>query len=69
MSECVEFEFSLGETVRIKTIEVVSVVDGLAAYTDKKMYRVVYWFNGLRYDVWVYGYELEPIEKSDLRNE
>lgn len=55
----IEFEFSLGDFVRIKTIDELSVVDGLAAYTDTKMYRVVYWFNGLRYNVWVYGYELE----------
>lgn len=60
----IEFEFSLGESVRIKTIDVLSVVDGLAAYTNTKMYRVVYWFNGLRHDVWVYGHELEL--KSEL---
>ena len=55
----IEFEFSLGDAVRIKTIDVWSVIDGLAAYTNTKMYRVVYWFNGLRYEVWVYGHELE----------
>lgn len=63
----VEFEFSLDEVVRIKAIDVWSIVNGLSAYKNEKMYRVTYWFNGLRYDVWVYGHEIESKNDSSSK--
>ena len=56
----VEFEYDIGMPVRIKSIDMNGKVDSLSLDNNGKMYRVVYWSNCTRNQVWMYEWELEP---------
>lgn len=55
----VTFQFSIKDRVLIKAIEVRGQVDALSQDERENQYRVVYWNDGQRYSVWMYGWELE----------
>lgn len=55
----VEFEYEIGAPVRIKAIDMNGKVDSLSLDNNGKMYRVVYWSNCTRNQVWMYEWELE----------
>jgi hypothetical protein len=59
VSRLVDFEYDLGERVRVAAIDVLGRVDSLTLDNMGKQYRVVYWNDGQRQSVWVYPYELE----------
>jgi hypothetical protein len=55
----VEFEFSLKQSVKIKSIEITGKIDSMSLDVNGKMYRVVYWYNGTRNQTWLYDWEIE----------
>lgn len=55
----VEFDFDIGQTVRIKAISMTGRVDSLSLDNNGKTYRVVYWNDGSRSQVWMYDWEIE----------
>lgn len=54
----IDYEYSLGESVRIKAINVIGHIDSLSYNDNGKMFRVVYWNDGTRYSQWVYAWEI-----------
>ena len=68
----VQFEYSLGEPVKIKALEnMLGHIDSLELDNNGKMYRVIYWFNGERKSAWAYANELESIKQrseNEVRN-
>ena len=42
----VEFEYDIGDRVKVKTIETVGNVDALCQDINGKQYRIIYWNNG-----------------------
>lgn len=56
----VEFEYDIGTPVRIKAIDMNGKIDSLSLDNNGKMYRVVYWNDGSRCQVWMYDWEIEP---------
>ena len=55
----VEFGYDIGAPVRIKAIDMNGKVDSLSLDNNGKMYRVVYWSNCTRNQVWMYEWEIE----------
>lgn len=60
----VDFAFSIGDSVTVKEIKRHGSIDGLGAFNDCKMYRIVYWNDGQRYSVWMYAWEIEKNGKQ-----
>ena len=60
----VRFDYDIGAPVRIKAIEMTGRVDSLSLNNNGKMYRVVYWNNCARNQVWMYEWEIEPSRKN-----
>ena len=63
----VQFEYALGEPVKIKELEMIGHIDSLELDNNGKMYRVIYWFNGERKSAWSYGYELESTKGREVK--
>lgn len=56
----ISFDHGLGDHVKIKGSGMEAVVVGLSVSMDAaKQYRIVWWTNGGRYDVWVLGMDIE----------
>lgn len=55
----VEYRYDIGASVRIKAIDLNGKVDSLSLDNNGKMYRVVYWSNCTRNQVWMYEWELD----------
>ena len=55
----VDFTFEIGQSVKIKAIGMIGVVDSLTIDINGKQYRVVYWNDGSRCSVWMYEWEIE----------
>lgn len=60
----VEFDYSVGQQVKVKAVEMLGRVDSLSLDNNGKMYRVVYWNDGSRCQVWMYDWEIEPCGTS-----
>lgn len=58
------FKFSIGQRVEITAIDVTATVIGVSRHIHGDTYQVVYYFNGIRYDVWVQGEELSVKEEA-----
>jgi hypothetical protein len=58
----VEFQFEIGQDVKVKPIGMVGVVDSLSLDNNGKQYRVVYWNDGDRKSAWLYGWEIEAMK-------
>ena len=55
----VEFDYDIGNRVRVKAVEMCGQVDSMSLDAQGPMYRVVYWNDGQRYSQWMYGWEVE----------
>jgi hypothetical protein len=56
------FPFGIGQEVEIIAIQVAAVILGVSKNIDGDTYRIVYYFNGVRYDLWVHGMEIRAKE-------
>lgn len=56
----VNFKYDIGASVKILDIAMLGRVDSLSIDTNGEMYRVVFWNNGNRNQIWMYDWELEP---------
>jgi hypothetical protein len=54
----VHFEFELGQRVVIRGSSIEADVVALIKDQDAEQYRIVYWYNGTRFDVWVFSREI-----------
>lgn len=59
MKQVVEFEYSMGDAVRLKEIDRPGVVTSCLRDTDGFQYRVVWWDSGSRKCEWLYAFEIE----------
>jgi len=57
--KAVEFEYDIGQAVKVTAVEMPGRVDSLLLDNNGKMYRVVYWNDGERQQVWMYEWEIE----------
>lgn len=55
----VVFDYSIGQQVKVKAVEMLGRVDSLSLDNNGKTYRVVYWSDGIRNQVWLYDWEIE----------
>lgn len=55
------FIFALGEEVMIKALEMKAMITGMATCMEGQQYRISYWYNGLRVEVWVCPHEVQAI--------
>lgn len=60
MTRTVNFKYDIGELVKILDIAMLGRVDSLSLDTNGEMYRVVFWNNGNRNQIWMYEWELSP---------
>ena len=56
----VNFKYNIGDTVKVLDIAMMGRVDSLSLDTNGEMYRVVFWNNGNRNQIWMYDWELAP---------
>ena len=56
----VNFKYNIGDTVKVLDIAMMGRVDSLSLDTNGEMYRVVFWNNGDRNQIWMYDWELAP---------
>jgi hypothetical protein len=54
----IEFRFALGESVTVLAIEMQGRIDSVSRNLNGEQYRVVYWNDGERHQVWLYEWEL-----------
>lgn len=54
----VNFKYDIGASVKILDIAMMGRVDSLSLDTNGEMYRVVFWNNGNRNQIWMYEWEL-----------
>lgn len=62
MSATIVYNYKIGDLVTITEISRPGIVDGLSTDNNGTMYRVIYWFNGVRNSVWMY--ECEIVERK-----
>ena len=55
----IKFAHSITDTVTVTALGMQARIDALQQDIDGPMYRAVYWNDGCRYAVWVYGWEIE----------
>lgn len=58
----VQFEYSIGDRVRIKAIDMIGQVDAMSQDVAGLQYRVVYWNDGTRHSTWMNDWELEEVK-------
>jgi hypothetical protein len=56
----VHFEYDIQQAVVIRGSSIEATVTGLCKDTHGLQYRVAYWYNGMRFDCWVFGWEISP---------
>lgn len=64
MSRMIKAEYDLGEKVQIVAIERTGRITGVTFDQEGTAYRVVYWDDGQRENVWMFDWELAPIEPA-----
>lgn len=70
MRKIVEFDYDVGDQVKIVEIDRNGCVDGMALDNLGKQYRVIYWNDGTRNSTWLYPWEIKPAadeKNSDLK--
>ena len=71
----VQFKHDIGDTVKVRDIGMAGRVDALSLDSNGELYRVVYWNDGNRNQVWMYDWELEPnwnrvnVDESNTKDE
>jgi hypothetical protein len=63
----VTFDFDIGESIKIKAINMLGKVDGLSIDNNGPMLRIVYWNDGCRNNVWMYPWEIEKVSEESER--
>jgi hypothetical protein len=58
----IEFTFDIGQSVKVKPIGMIGVVDSMSLDNNGKQYRVIYWNDSERHSVWMYEWEIEEIK-------
>jgi len=58
----VEFKFSVGQKVKVIDIGMLGHVDALLFENNTTLYRVIYWNDGIRYQTFMYEYEIEGVK-------
>jgi len=58
MKTSIEFEFTIGEQVKIIAINQIGRVEASCILPGGKQHQVVYWMNGTRCSVWMFEYEI-----------
>lgn len=58
----IEFDYSIGDAVRIVDIDRTGRVIALLRDNDGVSYRVTYWDNGQRRTEWLFLYEIKAVE-------
>ena len=61
----VQFKYDIGDTVKVRDIGMAGRVDSLSLDSNGELYRVVYWNDGTRNQVWMYDWELEPASQTN----
>ena len=61
----VQFKYDIGDTVKVRDIGMAGRVDALSLDSNGELYRVVYWNDGNRNQVWMYDWELEPASRPN----
>ena len=61
----VQFKHDIGDTVKVRDIGMAGRVDALSLDSNGELYRVVYWNDGNRNQVWMYDWELEPASRPN----
>jgi len=56
----VNFKYDIGDSVKILAITMLGRIDSLSLDSNGEMYRVVFWNNGNRNQIWMYEWELAP---------
>lgn len=54
----VHFEFEVGQRVVVRGSSIEADVTALIKDHDGEQYRIAYWYNGTRFDVWVFSREI-----------
>ena len=62
MKTSIDFDFHIAESVKIIAIGMIGKIDSLSFDNNGPMYRVIYWNDGSRHQVWMYSWEIESIE-------
>ena len=55
----VDFPFALCQVVKIVAIEQSATIVGVMKDSQGLQYQCVWWVNGLRYNAWLFGHEIE----------
>ena len=58
----IEIKYTIGEFVALKEIEIVGRVVEILYKTADIQYKVVYWYDGNRKEIWVYDWEITKKE-------
>ena len=61
----ITFRYRIGQRVRIVEIDPIGRVSALLAAEDGQTYKVIYWNDGTRHEVWMQSWELRPIPRED----
>jgi len=56
----VNLKYDIGDPVKVVDIAMMGRVDSLSLDSNGEQYRVVFWNNGTRNQVWMYEWELAP---------
>ena len=54
----VHFDFNVGDAVTVRGSSIEASVTGLCKDTHGTQYRICYWYNGCRADLWVFPFEI-----------
>ena len=57
--DSVQFSFHVNQSVKVKQVGVNGMVTGLYKNNRGLMYRVLYWRDGIRNELFMYGWELD----------
>lgn len=63
MKQSVEFDFSIGQEVKIIAIGMIGHVQAMLCGRQEKEYQVAYWNESQRYSVWMFAFEIEELKK------
>jgi len=56
----VNFKYDIGDSVKILAITMLGRIDSLSLDSNGEMYRVVFWNDGIRNQIWMYEWEFAP---------
>ena len=64
MGVVLKFSYCIHAVVKVVALEVYGTIHGYCYDKGEKMYRVVYWNNGTRFDSWLFDYEIEAVKQE-----